>query len=100
MMPADIDSTVRLLEAQGYVADRALATVVFLSLRMGRPLFLEGEAGTGKTEIAKVLAAQLPRAERLAKADDVICNDGDLAALHAEVERLHSFYLTLDGGQA
>ena len=41
----------------GYVADRALSTVVFLALRMGRPLFLEGEAGVGKTEIAKVLAS-------------------------------------------
>ena len=44
-----------------YVADRSLATVLFLSLRLGRPLFLEGEAGVGKTEIAKVLAASLDR---------------------------------------
>ena len=50
-----------LLEAGGYVADRSLATVLFLSLRMKRPLFLEGEAGVGKTEIAKVLAATLDR---------------------------------------
>ncbi|MGY6411399.1 MAG: AAA family ATPase [Alkalilacustris sp.] len=50
-----------MLAAQGYVADRALATVVFLSLRLGRPLFLEGAAGVGKTEIAKVLASALGR---------------------------------------
>ena len=44
---------------EGYVCGRALATVVFLSLKLGRPLFLEGEAGVGKTEIAKALAAGL-----------------------------------------
>jgi MoxR-like ATPase len=59
--PDSIDATLALLQAGGYVADRALATVVFLALRMGRPLFLEGEAGVGKTEIAKVLAAVLGR---------------------------------------
>jgi len=59
--PASIDATLALLEAGGYVADRALATVLFLSLRMKRPLLLEGEAGTGKTEIAKVLSAALGR---------------------------------------
>jgi MoxR-like ATPase len=59
--PATIDETLALLSGAGYVADRALATVVFLSLKMGRPLFLEGEAGVGKTEIAKVLAAALGR---------------------------------------
>ncbi|MDA4636654.1 MoxR family ATPase, partial [Escherichia coli] len=55
------DATLALLETGGYVADRALATVLFLSLRMKRPLFLEGEAGVGKTEIAKVLASTLDR---------------------------------------
>nr|WP_255618045.1 MoxR family ATPase [Aurantimonas sp. VKM B-3413] len=50
-----------MLDGADYVADRALATVLFLSLRMGRPLFLEGEAGVGKTEIAKVLAKALDR---------------------------------------
>nr|WP_242530935.1 MoxR family ATPase [Roseococcus thiosulfatophilus] len=60
-MPADVAATTALLAAGGYVADAALATTVHLALRMGRPLFLEGEPGTGKTEIAKVLAAQLPR---------------------------------------
>lgn len=60
-LPASIDDTLSLLGENRYVADRALATVVFLALRMGRPLFLEGEAGVGKTEIAKVLAAALKR---------------------------------------
>jgi MoxR-like ATPase len=60
-LPASIDATLSLLQSQGYVADRALATVLFLALRMKRPLLLEGEAGTGKTEIAKVLASGLGR---------------------------------------
>jgi MoxR-like ATPase len=59
--PASIDAVEALLAGQGYVAARSLATVVFLSLRLGKPLFLEGEAGVGKTEIAKVLAAGLGR---------------------------------------
>ena len=50
-----------LLTSRGYLAERSLATVTYLSLRMGRPLFLEGEAGVGKTEIAKVLSAALGR---------------------------------------
>lgn len=60
-LPKSIDETLELLSAGGYVADRALATVLFLSLKMKRPLFLEGEAGVGKTEIAKVLAETLGR---------------------------------------
>jgi MoxR-like ATPase len=60
-LPASIDDTAELLAGARYIADRALATVIFLSLRMGRPLFLEGEAGVGKTEIAKVLAQALGR---------------------------------------
>jgi MoxR-like ATPase len=60
-MPASIDETLDLLSRAGYVADRALATVLFLSLKMKRPIFLEGEAGVGKTEIAKVLAETLGR---------------------------------------
>lgn len=59
--PQSIDETLSLLTGADYVADRALATVLFLSLRMNRPLFLEGEAGVGKTEIAKVLASSLGR---------------------------------------
>jgi len=59
--PGSIDAVETLLEGQGYVAARSLATVVFLALRLGKPLFLEGEAGVGKTEIAKVLAAGLGR---------------------------------------
>ena len=60
-VPATIDETLDLLTGADYVADRSLATVLFLSLRMKRPLFLEGEAGVGKTEIAKVLASALGR---------------------------------------
>src|SRR5437868_7194902 len=59
--PASIDATLALLQSADYVGDRALATVLFLALKMGRPLFLEGEAGVGKTEIAKVLAKTLGR---------------------------------------
>jgi len=60
-VPRTIDETLDLLTGADYVADRSLATVLFLSLRMNRPLFLEGEAGVGKTEIAKVLAGALGR---------------------------------------
>jgi len=60
-VPQSIDETLALLAGADYVADRSLATVLFLSLRMKRPLFLEGEAGVGKTEIAKVLASALGR---------------------------------------
>lgn len=60
-LPGSIDETLKLLSSGNYVADRALATVVFLALRMGRPILLEGEAGVGKTEIAKVLAQTLGR---------------------------------------
>ncbi|WP_170403407.1 AAA family ATPase [Ruegeria arenilitoris] len=59
--PDSIDAVQTMLGEQGYVCGRALATVVFLSLRLGRPLFLEGEAGVGKTEIAKALASGLGR---------------------------------------
>ncbi len=57
--PASVDATLELLTAQDYVAERRLATTVFLALKLRRPLFLEGEAGVGKTEIAKVLATGL-----------------------------------------
>jgi MoxR-like ATPase len=60
-LPASIDETLDLLNKANYVADRSLATVLFLSLRLQRPLFLEGEAGVGKTEIAKVLSLALNR---------------------------------------
>ncbi len=60
-VPATIDDTIDLLKSRDYVAGRDLGTVVFLALKMGRPLFLEGEAGVGKTEIAKVLAEGLGR---------------------------------------
>ena len=60
-LPTSIDQTAELLARADYVAERSLATAVFLSLKMGRPLFLEGEAGVGKTEIAKVLATTLGR---------------------------------------
>src|SRR4249919_3065494 len=60
-VPSSIDDTLKLLGEADYLADRSLATVLFLALRMGRPLFLEGEAGVGKTEIAKVLSQTLGR---------------------------------------
>ncbi len=60
-LPASIDATLALLAKADYIADRSLATVLYLALKMGRPLFVEGEAGVGKTEIAKVLAATLGR---------------------------------------
>ena len=60
-LPQSVDATQALLQDGAYVADRSLATVLYLSLTLGRPLFLEGEAGTGKTEIAKVLADTLGR---------------------------------------
>lgn len=75
-LPGSVAETERLLALGGYVADRALATTVHLALVMGRPLFLEGEPGTGKTEIAKVLASGLGR--RLVRLQ---CYDGlDLQA--------------------
>ncbi len=75
-LPASVDDTVSLLAGGNYVVDRALATAVYLALTMHRPLFLEGEAGVGKTEIAKVLAATLGR--RLVRLQ---CYDGlDLAS--------------------
>jgi len=58
-LPADISSTESLLAAGNYIANRSLATSVFLSISLGRPLLLEGEAGVGKTEVAKVLATAL-----------------------------------------
>jgi MoxR-like ATPase len=79
-LPTSIDATQNLLAAQGYVPSRALSTVVFLSLRLGRPLFLEGEAGVGKTEIAKTLAQALGR--RLIRLQ---CHEGlDAASAVAE----------------
>jgi len=60
-LPASVDETLALLARGHYVGERNLATVLFLSLKLGRPLFLEGEAGVGKTEIAKVLAETLGR---------------------------------------
>jgi MoxR-like ATPase len=59
--PTTIDQTLALLASENYVADRSLGTAVFLALKLGRPLFLEGEAGVGKTEIGKVLAQSLGR---------------------------------------
>jgi MoxR-like ATPase len=59
--PASVDDVLALLAAHDYFSDRRLATSVFLALRLHRPLFLEGEAGVGKTEIAKVLAKSLGR---------------------------------------
>jgi MoxR-like ATPase len=60
-VPGSVDSVLELLEGQSYIADRALATAIHLSLTLGRPLLLEGEAGVGKTEVGKVLAQGLGR---------------------------------------
>ncbi len=60
-VPTSIDATLGMLAGADYLADRSLATVLFLALKMGRPLFLEGEAGVGKTEISKVLSTTLGR---------------------------------------
>jgi MoxR-like ATPase len=60
-LPASVDEALDLLKQGNYVGERDLATVLYLALKLGRPLFLEGEAGVGKTEIAKVLASALGR---------------------------------------
>src|SRR5471032_499225 len=60
-IPVTVGDTLALLSSGNYIADRSLATAVYLALKLKRPLFLEGEAGVGKTEIAKVLAATLGR---------------------------------------
>jgi len=60
-VPDSIEATLELLAGADYLADRSLATVLFLALKMGRPIFFEGEAGVGKTEIGKVLASTLGR---------------------------------------
>ena len=60
-IPHSIDDTLALLASADYIAERSLATALFLSLKMGRPLFLEGAAGVGKTEMAKVVAQMLGR---------------------------------------
>jgi MoxR-like ATPase len=75
-LPASVDDTLALLRGGDYVAEASLATALFLALRLGRPLLLEGEAGVGKTEVAKVLARTLGR--RLIRLQ---CYEGlDLAA--------------------
>ncbi len=96
--PATVADTARLLAEHGYVADPELATTVHLALSMRRPLFLEGEPGTGKTEIAKVLAAGLGR--RLVRLQ---CYDGmDMAAAAYEwdhARQLMAIRLAEAGGE-
>ena len=60
-LPNSVDNTITFLKSGNYLADRSLATALYLSLSLKRPLFLEGEAGVGKTEIAKVLSDKLGR---------------------------------------
>ena len=60
-LPQSVDETVEILAAGNYIADRNLATTLYVSLSMRRPIFLEGEAGVGKTELAKVVAEQFGR---------------------------------------
>ena len=67
-LPTSVDAMLELLTSRGYLAERSLVTVAYLSLRMGRPLFLEGEAGVGKTEIAKVLSQTLGRRLKIGRA--------------------------------
>ena len=97
-LPATVADTAKLLADQGYIADQELATTVHLSLAMRRPLFLEGEPGTGKTEIAKVLATGLGR--RLVRLQ---CYDGmDLSAAAYEwdhARQLMAIRLAEAGGQ-
>jgi MoxR-like ATPase len=99
VLPDSVAETASLLEAQGYVADADLSTTVYLALAMRRPLFLEGAAGTGKTEIAKVLAAGLGR--RLVRLQ---CYDGlDLAGAAYEwdhARQLMAIRLAEAGGAA
>ena len=98
-LPGSVGETQALLASGGYVADKALATTIHLALTMGRPLFLEGEPGTGKTEIAKVLAARLPR--RLVRLQ---CYDGmDISAAAYEwnhARQLMAIRLTEASGAA
>ena len=97
-LPATVADTAKLLADQSYIADHELATAVHLALAMRRPLFLEGEPGTGKTEIAKVLAEGLGR--RLVRLQ---CYDGmDLSAAAYEwdhARQLMAIRLAEAGGQ-
>jgi MoxR-like ATPase len=99
VLPKSAAETASLLESQGYVADAELSTTVYLALAMRRPLFLEGAAGTGKTEIANVLAAGLGR--RLVRLQ---CYDGlDLSAAAYEwdhARQLMAIRLAEAGGAA
>ena len=97
-----MEDTRRLLASGRYVADASLATAVFLALKLGRPLLLEGEAGVGKTEIAKVLAETLgrpPSGVRFTEAREArIEGLADLAEEHLDVDALVA--LARDGAPA
>ena len=80
-LPASVDDTHALLAAGDYVGDRSLATALYLSLSLDRPLFLEGEAGVGKTEIAKVLAAKDPAQRARENLVQVLFNHNDFVTI-------------------
>ena len=94
-IPQSIDQLVQALEAHAYIPERSLATAIFLALKLQRPLFLEGEAGVGKTEVAKVLAQLLDRPDP----PTAVFAASDMLALGA-MEQIHQRGLRVPGDVA